>query len=74
MCMIRLRHENKTAKCKFFVVLGDGTMLLGMPDVKILDIAKIMCEMKRDPYKKLDVQLQNNAGIIMLAAKQNKAP
>ena len=51
MWAVRLRHKDKTAKCRFIVVPGDGRPLPGMPDFKVLDILKIMCEMMGDPHK-----------------------
>ena len=36
------RHEDKIARCRFFLVPGDGLMLLGMPDIKLLNLLKIM--------------------------------
>ena len=32
------------AKCRFFVVPGDHPAPLGMIDIELLDILKIMCE------------------------------
>ena len=43
MCRVRLRHKDKTAQCRFFVVPADGTTLLGMSDTESLDIVKIVC-------------------------------
>ena len=49
MCTVRLRHKDKIAKCRFFVVPGDGPALLGMPDIELLDILKIMCKVMVAP-------------------------
>ena len=35
-CIVRLRHEDRTAKCRFFVVPGDSPSLLGMMDIEVL--------------------------------------
>ena len=43
VCTVRLRHKDKDAKCKFFVVSGDGPALLGMLDIKLVDMHQIMC-------------------------------
>ena len=51
VCTLRLRHKDKTAKCRFFTEPGDGPVLLGIPDIKVLDILKIMCELMGDPHK-----------------------
>ena len=44
MCTVKLRHKNKIARCRFFVVPADSQTLLGMPDIELLQILKIMCE------------------------------
>ena len=44
VCTVRLRYNDKIARCRFFVVPGDSPALLGMPDIKLFDILKIKCE------------------------------
>ena len=44
MCTVRLRCKDKTAKCRFSLVPGDGPVLLGMPDIEVLNIPRIICE------------------------------
>ena len=43
---------------KFFVVPGDDLTLLGMPDIRLVDILKIMCEVvgEQQADKKFDTQ------------------
>ena len=36
------------ARCRFFVVPGDSPALLGMPDIELLAILKIMCDLVGD--------------------------
>ena len=43
VCMIKLRHKDMIARCRFFVVPGHGPALLGIPDTEFLGILKIMC-------------------------------
>ena len=43
---VRLRHKDKTAKCRFFVVPGGSPVLLRMSDIELLDILKTTCEVK----------------------------
>ena len=43
MCTVKLRHKDKSVKCRFFVVPGDGQALLGMPDIRLLSIIGITC-------------------------------
>ena len=51
--------------CRFFVVQVDGAVLLGRPDIKLLDILKITCEVMGDQQadRKFDsqtIQQSNN--------------
>ena len=43
-CSLRIRNNDKCVKCKFFVVPGDGTALLRMPDIELPSIMTVMCE------------------------------
>ena len=38
-----MENNNKHKTCIFFVVLGDGEALLGMPDIELLNILNINC-------------------------------
>ena len=40
-CTVTIEHKNNRKKCKFFVVLGNGQALLGMPDTAALKIINI---------------------------------
>ena len=42
MYKVKLRHIDKVAIYRFFVVLEDSPGLLGMPDIELLGILKIM--------------------------------
>ena len=44
MCTVRLGHKDKPTRCRFFVVSEDTLALLGMPDIELLGILKIVCE------------------------------
>ena len=44
VCSAKLRYTDKVVRCKFFVVPGDGPALLGKPDIKLLCILKITCD------------------------------
>ena len=37
-------HKDEIARCRFSVVPGDGSALLGMPDTELFSILKIMCD------------------------------
>ena len=58
MCAVKLRHKDKVATYRFFVVPGDRPVLLGMPDIEVLGILKIMCEVVKGPKvgRKFDSQ------------------
>ena len=43
ICKLKMEHNNKHKICNFFVVPGNGQALLGMPDIKTLDILTITC-------------------------------
>ena len=58
VCTVRLRHNDNNAKCRFFVVLGDGPALLGVPDIEMLNILKTTCEMIGDPHESRKFNLQ----------------
>ena len=44
LCTVRVRQEDQTTRSRFFVVLGDSQALLGMPDIELLGILKITCD------------------------------
>ena len=58
MCRVTLRHKDKIATCRFFVVSGNGPALLRVYDTELLDMLKIMYEMMQDQQEdgKFDYQ------------------
>ena len=42
MCTVKLRYKNKIARCTFFIVPGNGPAMLGMSDIELLGILKMM--------------------------------
>ena len=44
VCSVRLRHKDNIVRCRFFVVPHDGSLLLGMLDIVLLEILNIMYE------------------------------
>ena len=77
MCTVRLRYKNKNAKCRFCVVPGEGPALIGMPDIKLLNILKIICEVIDDRHesKKINfqtVEASNGPTCRINRAQQNK--
>ena len=43
-CSVRIRHNDKCVKYKFFVVQSNGTALLRMPDIELLSVLRVMHE------------------------------
>ena len=41
---VRIGHNDKCIECRFFVVPDNGPALLGMPDVELLSIIRVICE------------------------------
>ena len=73
MCSVRLRLKDKTVNFSFFVVPGDCPLLLGMQDIEVLDLLKIMCEVMGDPHKSRMSQFSNNAGNQQPSCRANSA-
>ena len=40
-CVVIIAYKNKRRKCEFFVVSGNGQVLLGMPDTAALNIINV---------------------------------
>ena len=40
-CVVTTEYKNNRRKCEFFVVVGNGQVLLGMPDTATLNIINI---------------------------------
>ena len=43
-CSVRIRHNDKCIKCKFFAVLGNSPALIRIQDIKLLGIIRVICE------------------------------
>ena len=43
-CKVKIRHNDKCVKWRSFVVPGDGQALLGMPDMELLSIIRVLYE------------------------------
>ena len=44
MCTVKIRYKDKVASCRFFIVPRDSPVLLGIPDIELLDILKVICD------------------------------
>ena len=62
-CSVKIGHNNKCLKCRFFLVPGDGPVLLRMPDIELLSIIRVMCEAidNKTTDRKFDVQTNHAA-------------
>ena len=51
--------QYNVARCRFFAVPCDGPMLLGMPDIELLGILKITCDVVEDQQvgRKFDLEI-----------------
>ena len=58
MCAVKLKHKNKYIKCSFFVLPGDGPVLLGMSDIELLSILRITCDIIDEPHESRKFNLQ----------------
>ena len=79
LCMhiAKLRYKDKGAKCRFFLVPGDGPELLGMPDIELLNILRITCAVISGPHesRKLDseaIEVSNSSSCIANRTQQMK--
>ena len=72
MCTVRLRHKDEDAKCGFLVVVGDGSILLGMMDVKLLNILNIECEVIGDPHESRKFNMKTTQASNIPSCKTNK--
>ena len=57
-CTVKIRHNEKCVKFRFFVVQGDNPALLGMLDIELPGIIRVMCETigNKTTSKKFDSQ------------------
>ena len=58
MCTVKLRHKDKSVKCRFFVEPGDVQVLHGMPDIKLLSILRATCDVISEAYENRTFGLQ----------------
>ena len=48
MFSVKIRDEDKIGRCGLFVVPGESAALLRMPDIKLLGILNVMCDVIED--------------------------
>ena len=58
VCTVRLRHKDKIVRCRFFELPGESPALLGLPELELLYILKILYEIveSQQTYRKFDHQ------------------
>ena len=44
ICTVKLQHKSNVVRCCLFVAPGNGPVPFGMPDIEVLGILKITCE------------------------------
>ena len=47
--LVTLRHKDNVTKCRIFEISGDSPVLLRIPDLEVLGILKIECNMLCNP-------------------------
>ena len=72
---LKIRHNDKCVKCRFYVVPLGGPVLLGMPDIKLLEILMIMCEEIDHPHecKKFDSQCKHPMALVAEQTKLHRS-
>ena len=65
MCTIKLRHKDKVVTSRFFVKPRNSNALLGMLDIEVLGILKIMCEVisRQQAGRKSDSQIRQPTSV-----------
>ena len=53
-CLIKIRHNDRCVKCRFFLVPGDDPALISMPDMEFLGIITVICKSNKDSQTKPD--------------------
>ena len=51
MSTVKLRYTDKCNKCGFFLAPGDGPILLGMPNIELLNILRITLDIIGKPHE-----------------------
>ena len=72
VCTMKLRHEDRNATCRFFVVPEDGQPLLGMPDIELLNILKRTFEVKDDTHESRKFNSQKREASNNLSCRANR--
>ena len=67
MCAIRLRHKDKTVRCRFFALPGNSPVMIDMPGIGLLGILKKTCYVVGDQqserrFNSHTVQPSNSSG------------
>ena len=52
MCTAKIRKKDKSIKYRFFVVPGNGPALFAMPDIKLLSMITVTCDVMGEPCER----------------------
>ena len=58
VCSVQLKYKDEVVRCSFFVVPGNAQALFSLPDIKLLGLLNIMCEVpdQQQVARKFDSQ------------------
>ena len=51
MCTVKVRYKDKSTKYRFFVVPGYSPTPIGIPDIELLNILRITCDVRSKPHE-----------------------
>ena len=74
MLTVKLRHKDKCVTCRFFLGPGERPALLGIPDLTLLSILRITCNVIGKPHESRKVDSQTIEISISPSCKTNKTP
>ena len=74
MCTVKLRHKDKSAKCRFFIGPGEDLALLGMPCIELLNVLRITCKVISDPHEGRKFDSQTTEAFNSPCCRMKRAP
>ena len=71
---VKLGHKDKSAKCRFFVLPEDGPALLGVPNIEMLSILRITCDVIGESHEGRKLESQTVEASNRPTYRTNEAP